>query len=333
MTRGSSRTGRWVFLAFLVGARLGAGSAERAAEYAKLVEEYRKGNGDPAIRQLLSWEAATMAEAVRDAALPSRSFPLLYAPDFPAAIMLHTEAGLRLNSEGRGFEAAFQWLLEREQDAVVLLEQGHEQFPDDPLIALDLGRANEVLGSYADGVRPSAWANRSADARQYLTTAESCYRGALALDAGLIEARLRLGRVLQMTRRREAALALLRRVTEPSVPAHLRYLAHLFIADQLLHVDGEVDPAAAQRELERALELWPRGQAAALSLSRILHSNGRRAEAALVLERAIAGKEQGSIDPFRTYHSGDRTEERPLRRRPRRWPKPYLMPATCRSTS
>jgi hypothetical protein len=44
----------------------------------------------------------------------------------------------------------------------------------------------------------------------------------------------------------------------------------------------------------------------------LVHSTGRRGEAALVLERAIAGKEPDSIDPFRTYHSGDRTEERPL---------------------
>lgn len=343
MIRSAVTAARLVVGALLLPACLEAASAERAAEYAKLVDEYRVGNGDRAIRQLLTWNPELMAEAMRDAALPRRGRPLIEPGSFPAAIMLHTEAGLRLNYQEKGFEAAFQWIaaeriarahdsLERPAflrawyyalgqyflgsdrlgDAVALLEQGRTQFPDDPSIALALGGAYEVFGTFSQGAMRSAWVHRSADEKQELTKAEAIYRSVLAVDAESTQARLHLGRVLQSSRQPEAALVELRRVATTAAPARQRYLAHLFIGDQLLRAGGEAERAESRQEFERALEAWPAGQAAALSLAQILHSSGRRDEAAQVLEGAITPSAKDGEDPFRTYHFGDRTEERPL---------------------
>ncbi len=347
MIRRDLALARLVVAAFLLPTGLGADSAKTAAEYARLVKEYRMGNGDDAIRQLLTWEPALVAAAMRDAALPRREHesgqPIIEPGSFPAAIMLHTEAGLRLAYEGKGVEAAFQWFVaerialapyglerpaflrawyhalgqyflgSRNDDAIALLEQGRTQFPDDPSIALSLGPAYEARGTFSGGRMSSAWADRSGDERLSLAKAEGIYRSVLAVDATCTEARLRLGRVLQFNQQPEAGLVELRRVTAAAAtPARLRYLAHLFIGDQLLHLGAGADESEAAQELERALQAWPAGQAAALSLARILHSQGRRGEAAQVLEGAITAKALDGEDPFRTYHSGDRMQERPL---------------------
>ena len=67
----------------------------------------------------------------------------------------------------------------RNGDAAALLEEGRRQFPDDPSIALTLGRCDEVAGTFSEGASRSVWVERSADERQYLTKAEGNYRSVL----------------------------------------------------------------------------------------------------------------------------------------------------------
>ena len=171
MIRRNLTAAQLVVLAFLLPACLEADSAERAAEYARLVEEYRVGNGDTAIRRLLAWKPASMVEAARDVALAPSGRPIINPGLFPAAIMLHSEAGLRLNHGGKGLEAVVHWSVaemiarapysldrpaflrasyhalghyflgsNREGDAAALLEQGRRQFPDDPSITRKIAR-------------------------------------------------------------------------------------------------------------------------------------------------------------------------------------------------
>ena len=200
----------------------------------------------------------------------------------------------------------------RDADAAALLEQGQRQFPKDPLIALTLGRAHEVAATFSGGAIRPASVERSGGAMDYLTRAENNYRSVLAVDGECAEARLRLGRVLQLKQQPEAALVELRQVATPETAPRLRYLAHLFTGDALLHCAAGGDQTETRREFERALEAWPGGQAAALSLARILHSSGRRGEAAVLVEGAIARKPTDEADPLTMYYLGDRSQERPL---------------------
>lgn len=343
MTRGKAVTAPWLVVAILLPAVVEADSADRTAAYARLVEEYRLGKGDSAIRQLVTWRVDVLAEAMGDAVLPRDHHSIITPGSFPAAIMLHTEAGLRLNYEGKSLEAVAQWLVAeriarapyslerpaflrawyhalgqyfmgsyREGDAVPLLEQGRTQFPDDPSIALGLGRAYEVQGTFSQGALRSAWSEPPGDARQYLAKAEAAYRSALIPDPDFTEARLHLGRVLQLSRQAEAGLVELRRVAATAADPRSRYLAHLFIGDQLLHAGAESQEAEARQELQGALDAWPTGQAAALSLSSRLHASGRRGQAAQVLEAVISARAKDGEDPFRSYHFGNPVEERPL---------------------
>src|SRR5206468_8596428 len=88
------------------------------------------------------------------------------------------------------------------------------------------------------------------------------------------------------------------------------YLAHLFAGIQLRR---QSQWSEAREELTRALEAWPEGQIAALSLAEILHTLGERGEAAATLGGAI--EDQGDPkrpDPARVYYLGDRAEQKQL---------------------
>jgi tetratricopeptide (TPR) repeat protein len=307
-------------------------------DYVPIVEQYHAGDSDAAIRRLLAspslmariaWESGTSGAA----GLVSRRELL------PAAVMLHTEAGLRRNWQGAAPEAALQWTvalrLAREPAArehpaflrawyyalgqyflgcdptgfaVISLQQGRAQFPDDPAIALSLAQAFEVGGTFAAGQLRPPWVDLSPASGEDLEKSERLYRSLLEAGADSPEARLHLGRVLQRRGRPDAALPELERVATTAEAARLRYLAHLFIGDQLRHAARDRE---AQREFERALEARPDGQAAALSLALMLHSQGLRGEAASVLQGAVSGTAREQ-DPFRTYHFGDQTEQRRL---------------------
>ena len=304
--------------------------ARDVTAYWALVQEYQAGDSDEAVHELLGWPSAAMARATdkaaksrttRDAAGHKAAAP------FPAAIMLHTEAGLRLNWRGDTEGATLQWrtalkLVEKARDGqglpaflrawyqavglfflgicrygdgLLLLEQANTRFPGDPTIELALAQAYEMGGTLAGP-------------RSDLARAEDIYRRLLASDPEWDEARLRLGRVLQVSARPESALAEFGRVAGTTADPRLRYLAHLFAAEELRRRPRLEE---AREELARALEAWPGGQSAALSLAALLHSEGERAGAASTLAAAVAVDGQPP-DPIRTYHFGDRAEQRRL---------------------
>jgi tetratricopeptide (TPR) repeat protein len=317
-------------LGLLLLAQGGPAPAHDVKAYWALVEEYQAGDSDEAVRELLGWPSTAMARATdkaaktrttRDAAGHKSAAP------FPAAIMLHTEAGLRLNWRGDTEGATLQWraalkLVEkphggeglpaflrawyravglfflgicRHGDGLLLLEQAKLRFPGDPTIELALAQAYEMRGTLSGP-------------RSDLVRAEDIYRRLLASNPEWDEVRLRLGRVLQVSARPEPALAEFGRVAGTTADPRLRYLAHLFAGDELRRrprFEG------AREELARALEAWPGGQSAALSLAALLHAEGERAGAASTLAAALAVDGE-QPDPFRTYHFGDHAEQRRL---------------------
>jgi tetratricopeptide (TPR) repeat protein len=314
--------------------------------YWELVQGYARGDSDDdALEKIVAWEPhvvtgviAQVEEASHAGSNKTVQVRAILAA-FPAAVMLHTEAGLLLSWQEDSNGAGLQWsyaqrLAElhpstREQaeflrawyqsfglfclgsygvdNATVVLERGVARFPDDERLGLALGTVYEARGMFWRGRVPSLEPNLSSEARRELQRAESLYRDVLVRDPSHGEARLRLGRCLAIREGGETALPELRRVESGTEDARLLYLSRLF-AGELLRREGRLPEA--HRELSRAVEAWPAGQAAALSLAELLHTMGDRSEAASVLQAAIAGPE--SADPFRTYSFGDRAEHKRL---------------------
>jgi tetratricopeptide (TPR) repeat protein len=304
--------------------------------HVRLVEEYEHGDDDRAIAEIIAWKPDVIAgmieqvEQKRSAGSGATVEVRTLLVKFPVAVMLHTEAGLHLNGRGEVAGAGSQWnaawrfaellpftpeqnaflrawyhafglslLGSGNADSLMTLERGRQRFPDDAPIALALARVYEMRGTFVD------------DVSQYdLRKAEGICRTLLARDPGMAEARLRLGRVLQLRGAPELALPELERVASTAEDARLRYLAHLFTGDLYRR---RARLPEAQHEFGKAFEAWPGGQAGALSLAAILHALGERAEAASAVQTAIEDRgELMAPDPYRTYHSGNRAEQKLL---------------------
>ena len=144
---------------------------------------------------------------------------------------------------------------------------------------------------------------RESDARRAREAAEKALRDTLALDPGLQEARLRLGKLLLDLRRAVEAESLLAEVDERGADDRQRYLARLFlgrVADRL----GR--PEEALRLYGRALEAWPDSQAARLALAHAFERSSGPA-APLVLVGATLGasrRPDRAQDPWWLYLFG-----------------------------
>jgi tetratricopeptide (TPR) repeat protein len=135
--------------------------------------------------------------------------------------------------------------------------------------------------------------------RALLESSERHLRGALAHDPQLLEAHVRLGRVLALRGRPEAARREWRdvlRVAQPDDP--VAYLAHVFLGTQAWQV-GEWTEAVAQ--FRGAIGAFPRAQSARLGLSFALRRSGDRPGAAREA-RAALGLDAAMNDPWLRYH-------------------------------
>jgi tetratricopeptide (TPR) repeat protein len=337
-----------VFAVTVAGGRAvaAAGPDGLMATHAEIIEKYRDDDRERAIREVAGWNAEFLerltAEAAKTKALsPGSTAVPLWPPriGLPAAVMLHTEAGLYLNWQGDGVGASRHWLMANtlaemnpstaEQQtflrswyrafglfflgsydadgSIRILKRGHERFPDDVLLSQALGQAHEARGAYHDGKIRTRTGIANVVTTD-LSAAESVYRDLLARDPSLGEARLRLGSVLEMSGRPGLALTEFRQAATVATAGHLRYLSHLFAGNLLRHASRLVE---AEAELRLALVAWPSGQAAALSLAETLHAMGKRTASAAVLLSALAPDAvTPGPDPFRSYYFGDRAEHK-----------------------
>lgn len=152
------------------------------------------------------------------------------------------------------------------------MEQGLKRFRDDPPLLMVRGVASEAAAHFRPLSTEPEWEARALARRPgHLARARDSYERALAVDAGLLEARLRLGRVLWAQRELDAARAQLEQVAAASPPAAAGYLAHLFLAR--VHDDAG-RPADAERAYRAALAADPEGQAAAVGLAQLLGRSG-----------------------------------------------------------
>jgi len=134
-----------------------------------------------------------------------------------------------------------------------------------------------------------------------LDDAEKSYERALAMDATVVEARVRLGRVRVLKGSYDAAVRTLDEVPASAVDA-LQYLAWLFAGDALEHLGKLTD---ARMRYEAAVRLLPRAQSAQLAVAYSQYQDGARTEADVrVREFAADRRAPDDGDPWFWYVLG-----------------------------
>jgi tetratricopeptide (TPR) repeat protein len=228
---------------------------------------------------------------------------------------------------GRWYHAMIAYLFSgtRYGEASPLLRRAAEILPDDARILFDRACLSETLGAphiqavlndprvqntdaalnFRPGRAPTPrGATRvvAVGERQANSEAESLFRRALDADGSLVEARMRLGRLLLLRGRdAEAATMLAQAVTAARDPA-VAYLSHLLAARADERLD-ELDEAAAHADA--ALALFPGAQSALIAKS---HIALQRADAAGALDPIILLARRDSRvpprDPWSEYYLG-----------------------------
>lgn len=188
-------------------------------------------------------------------------------------------------------------------------QAGLKFFPRDGSLVMSVGIASETEAFFTPapapptpGLLPSIARRRETDAmrlRSVLETARGNYAAAVAVDPGLFEARLRLGRVLFRLGRPEPARLDFEAVIASPAPPGLRYLGHLFLG-RILEDRGQV--AEAERLYRAALELQPGSETAAVALSHARFLQGDTGSAREILAASLQRvRPQIGVDPWVSY--------------------------------
>jgi len=192
-----------------------------------------------------------------------------------------------------------------------------ELFPEGTDVLLASGSLRELMGSVqglvawrtarrSDGPGrgfASGWVSGVSESeamKRELKAAERLLRQAIQLDPGLVEAHLRLGRVLLQRGREREAVAELRWVVDNTTDSRFLALAHLF-RGQLEEKGGRFQEAVVAYRV--ALWADSESQAARLALSHALHRLGQPAASAEAA-RAILQRTLVYLDPWIAYHYG-----------------------------
>ena len=192
------------------------------------------------------------------------------------------------------------------------LDEARDLFLNDPQVLLVSGADREMLSHLTAGFLTQFRTNGETvreteiNPAKELEEAEKLLRQAAERAPELVEARLRLGRVLYRRgdlggATRELRAALEQTVHEQGRYDQIRYLAWVFLG--LVEVERG-DLAAARRCYTEALRLFPEGQAALLALSEASYLDGRGAEAASEVVSLLRSRRKE--DPWWAYLLGDR---------------------------
>ena len=177
--------------------------------------------------------------------------------------------------------------------ADTLIRKARELFPEDAEVLLLSGIADEMRTTQR------LVAVDASERLVALARAETDLRASLAIAPDQVEARLRLGRVLQQQGRIPEARELLTSVARAE-DARQVYLAALFLG-RLEDEAGQ--PAAAAEWYDKAAARIPSGQAARIAASELRHRAGDRRQAIADLQSAIGGRE--TDDPWWMYFYGE----------------------------
>ena len=157
-------------------------------------------------------------------------------------------------------------------DATAHLRGAGEARPDDPLILFDRACYAEILGLPMHQILLGDTASASHSGTnlnipgQQKTNAEAerLFRRALEVDPSLVEARVRLARLLDLRNQHEEAAAELATALAAKPAGFVAFYAHLF-AGRAAQALGRIDEAA--RHYDEAIALFPDAQSALLARS------------------------------------------------------------------
>ena len=176
-------------------------------------------------------------------------------------------------------------------------ERARRIAPLDPEVQL-------VYGCVAEGLaEEQSLRHRESAAADWRDQATVALLDALALDEGLLEARLHIGKLHLERGRLTQAERRLQEVEASSGDDRQRYLARLFLGRWAAR-QGRLDEAAGF--YRRALEAWPDSQAARLALGRAVERSSGPAAALPLVAASLAASQRldRSADPWWLYRFG-----------------------------
>jgi tetratricopeptide repeat protein len=180
-----------------------------------------------------------------------------------------------------------------------------ELFPNDPEVLFLAASAHESFaGVRTQSVMRSMKVPRDVtfdiqDEGAELRRAEQLYKRALERNPSMVEARIRLGRVLGRRGRHDEAVKQLLQGKSATEPL-LQYYAHLFLGAEF---EALGNGAEARQSYERAAVLAPTAQSPLLGLSRLADQAGDRAAARDFIARVLKlpVNEPERADPLWVY--------------------------------
>jgi tetratricopeptide (TPR) repeat protein len=305
--------------------------ASPSRRYADVIELYRTSEARlPALKDLAALSETDVALG-RDALLTAFDSKepaqvLRAAAAMRVAVLLHTEQAFSERTRGNTLEVRHQINF-----ALVYIERLASRDPASPFVRkwwlMVIAFCHQVFAvadarQFADRARKSVgdspelylamgatdeleWTQRhEADGSPYfkgdLKEAERAYRSALAAQPDLVEARVRLGRVLTLRGDPEAVKVL--EGIGDGADEGFRYLARLFEGDDF---ERRGDLAEAERRYLAAIPLMPAVQSAHVALAHLRHSMGARAKAAEEVEITTRDRVTAdTADPWFWYARG-----------------------------
>jgi tetratricopeptide (TPR) repeat protein len=270
------------------------------------------------------YEAAAMLHTdrdihERDAAVQAEEVAPDTAPHLDAArqiLALIPDDERRRAFERPWFLAVALHLYRRGQWPLALhyLDAALRRYADDPLLLLARGSLIESQTSLdlplalvdvfmTTPNRQAGMLSRRAELYARLRDAEATYRRALRGMPELVEARVRLGRVLyQRGEPSQAAEELAAAAAHPQADQPMRYLASLFLGAAR---EAEKRPREAVEAYRAAVALDTESTVAAVALSHALHEAGERGAAQDVLHAALSGtRRRSDWDAWWNYRWG-----------------------------
>ena len=244
-------------------------------------------------------------------------------PHYRLALGLITGVAQQIDREAKGtalrLSLAAEAVRARNYPGLLSMDWvGPRWFPDEPLIYLTRAATEEwwvqplvregdyqFLGGMVDPCQTVSIVEGRAPAGP-ARDAEIALRKAIALDPDLVEAQLRLGRLLSLTRRQREAQQVLERATQQAVATNStwsRYLAATFLGESYEFTN---DPDAALRWYGSAVLARPDAPTARVAAAQLLLRRGDSALAwALVRELGVSRESRGGRpDPWMEYGHG-----------------------------
>jgi tetratricopeptide (TPR) repeat protein len=313
-----------------------AGQSRDGSAYLELVDRYQRGEHDAAVAAFMLWSLEDV-RAVRSADLVSE----VSVRRQRAILLLHTEAILQDGSmdallptaeraaftlSARGEKSDTEFLvLWRIVTVSYLLRTGRTATAErlvgradlDPRLLLLDGSIKEFQASDGwsglapltakEGMASSRWSEfgfQDNKRRTALLAAEARFKRTIEISPELVEARLRLGRVLAILGRTTAARTELERAFNEASHSFLKYMAALFLGG-VAERDGRAE--AARTHYLAAVSEYPEAQTARLALGHLLESRGRTEEGWDEVRRIFTSPDSpgGSArDPWWVYRLG-----------------------------